>query len=158
MEFVNADDIAKGLSSFNPETVAMAAGRNLLERIEHLADSRRSFALETTLSRQGYPRHITRLRNLGYRTSLLFLWLPNADLAVARVAQRVSLGGHNIPEDVIRRRYTSGLKNFPGPFRQAVDFWKIYNAAAPSATLIAQGTTSAEFANDEALWHTIGGS
>ena len=112
LEFVNADDIAKGLSAFHPEKVAIPAGRILLRRFRELAEANESFAIETTLSGRGYARHIEALKKKGYRFELIFLWLPSVDLAVARVAQRVVLGGHNIPEDVIRRRYQAGLKNF----------------------------------------------
>ena len=122
LEFVNADDIAKGLSAFHPEKVAIAAGRILLQRFQELAEANESFAIETTLSGRGYARHITDLKRRGYRFELIFLWLPSVELAVARVAQRVALGGHDIPEDVIRRRYQAGLRNFFNLYRKSLKF------------------------------------
>lgn len=111
-EFVNADVIAQGLSGFNVDTVALEAGRIMLQRLRHLATQQVNFAFETTLASRTYARWLTQLRDDGYRVHLSFLWLPSEEMAVARVASRVERGGHDIPEDVIRRRYHAGLKNF----------------------------------------------
>ncbi len=154
LEFVNADDIAKGLSAFNPEKVAVAAGRILLERFQELSDAGESFAIETTLSGRGYARHVEDLKGRGYRFELIFLWLPSVELAVARVAQRVALGGHNIPEDVIRRRYRSGLKNFFELYRPMADLWRFCDSSQPHPRLIAHGDSTQEFAIDQQIWHT----
>src|SRR3954452_1144166 len=97
-EFVNADLIAAGLSPFNPESLAIEAGRLMLDRIKTLARSRVDFGFETTLAGRGLVPLLNRLRGEGYRLNLLFLWLPNPDLAVARVRERVRTGGHSIPE------------------------------------------------------------
>jgi predicted ABC-type ATPase len=126
-EFVNADTIALGLSAYRPEAVAIAAGRVMLERIRFLASERRDFAFETTLSGRGHARWLRHLRSTGYRTHLSFLSLPGPDLAVARVADRVRLGGHDVPEAIVRRRFTAGLENLFDLYLPIVDGWQIYD-------------------------------
>ena len=104
-EFVNADEIAKGLSPFNPESVAIDAGRLMLQRMDDLLIAGEDFAFETTLATRSYVKFIDQAHAMGYFVSLLFFWLPTPELAIVRVATRVSKGGHDIPEEVIRRRY-----------------------------------------------------
>ncbi|MBD3562297.1 AAA family ATPase, partial [Planktothrix sp. FACHB-1355] len=104
-EFVNADAIAQGLSAFAPEAVAFQAGRIMLERLQQLANQRANFAFETTLASRTFAPWIANLRQAGYVFYLLFLWLPSPEVAIARVQQRVREGGHNVPEETIRRRY-----------------------------------------------------
>jgi predicted ABC-type ATPase len=111
LEFVNADEIARGLSPFNPEGSAIEAGRLMLERMRALIEARQSFAFETTCAGRGHARSIRLCRASGYRVTLFFLWLPSPEVAVSRVARRVREGGHRIPSDVIRRRYRAGLRN-----------------------------------------------
>jgi len=111
-EFVNADTIAQGLSAYRPESAAVTAGRVMLDRLSFLARERRDFAFETTLAGRGHSRWLQNLRAAGYRAHLIFLALPAADLAVARVAERVRQGGHDVPEAVVRRRFVAGLRNF----------------------------------------------
>lgn len=108
-EFVNADEIAKGLSPFNPEEVAIQAGKLMLQRIDYLLKSRETFAIETTLATKSYKNTIEKAKALGYAVILLFFWLPSPQMAEQRVAMRVKEGGHNIPKDVIYRRYWAGL-------------------------------------------------
>ncbi len=137
--FINADLIAAGLAPFAPETAAIKAGRLMLEEIERCAKRGESFAFETTLSGLGYLRHIAQWQALGYRVSLYFLSLPDAETAVARVASRVRQGGHDIPENVIRRRFDAGLRNFHASYRQAVDDWAWYDNAGDSPALLEWG-------------------
>lgn len=113
-EFVNADPIAAGLSAFAPESVAIAAGRVMLARIEELARRRLSFGFETTLASRSFAPWLQRRVADGYSVHLVFLWLASPELAIARVARRVELGGHAVPEEVVRRRYAAGLRNFFG--------------------------------------------
>ena len=127
LNFINADLIAAGLAPFNPESIALKAGRLMLEEIDECVDAGKSFAFETTLSGLSYVRKIQLWQRLGYQVKLWFLSLPNADAAVARVAQRVMQGGHNIPEDVIRRRFKSGLDNFYYRYKLLVDSWVLYD-------------------------------
>ncbi|GAA4451891.1 zeta toxin family protein [Nibrella saemangeumensis] len=110
-EFVNADEIARGLSPFQPDTVAFEAGRIMLQRIDHLLQQRVDFAFETTLSTRSYVHTIRRASELGYDVTLFYVWLQSVELAKERVAIRVSKGGHNIPQDVIERRYKRSLEN-----------------------------------------------
>jgi len=110
-EFVNADEIAKGLSPFQPEKVAFESGRIMLNRIEELLKENQSFAFETTLSAKSYKNKIRNAKEKGYTVTLLFFWLQNVELAKERVKIRVSEGGHNIEPEVIERRYINGIKN-----------------------------------------------
>ena len=108
-EFVNADMIASGLSAFRPESVAITAGRIMLARMRQLAAARENFAFETTLASRSFAPWLASLKESGYHVHLLFLWLRNAELAASRVAERVRLGGHDVPAYVVRRRYANGL-------------------------------------------------
>ena len=137
--FINADLIAAGLSPFLPETAAFKAGRLMLQEIASCAEHGESFAFETTLSGLVYLRHIRDWRELGYHVSLFFLRLPSADMAIARVAERVRQGGHNIPEFAIRRRFDSGRKNFENRYRDAVDAWALYDNSGNEPVLIEWG-------------------
>jgi predicted ABC-type ATPase len=136
--FVNADLIAAGLSPFAPEIAALRAGRLMLEEIKSHVRAGRNFAFETTLSSLTYLRLITAWQRHAYRVKLIFLSLENADLAVARVAARVAQGGHDVPEDVIRRRYVAGLRNFEQRYKRIVDAWAHYDNSGQSPVLIAE--------------------
>ncbi len=126
-EFVNADEIAKGLSPFCPESVAFQAGKLMLERIETLMGEGVSFAIETTLATRSYKNLVFRAKEKGYVVSLLFFWLESPEMACERVAKRVAEGGHNIPIETIYRRYYLGLENFFKIFMPIVDFWALYD-------------------------------
>lgn len=121
--FVNADTIAAGLSAFSPETVAIAAGRLMLDRVRELARDRRDFAFETTLASKSFAPWLKHLRADGYTFHLVYLWLPTVELAIARVAERVRRGGHAVPESVVRRRYDRSLANFFGLYSTFADSW-----------------------------------
>lgn len=127
MEYVNADSIAHGLSAFSPESVAFEAGRIMLKRIRSLAEQNLSFAFETTLASRSYARLIKELRARGYEFHLFYLWLGSADLAVQRVRERVRRGGHDVPEEVIRRRYVKGAQNFFAVYSGLADTWGMYD-------------------------------
>jgi len=156
-EFVNADFIAQGISVFDPGEAAMEAGRVMLKRLHQLADERKDFAFETTLASRSFAPWIAKLKSAGYRFRLHFLWLPSPDLSVARVAGRVALGGHYVPDDVIRRRYATGLENFCRVYAPLADGWRMYNnKGIKGPQLIAAGSASraTEVANGEA-WELI---
>ena len=124
-EFVNADTIAQGLSAFDQSRVAFEAGRIMLTRLKELAKAEANFAFETTLATRSYAPWLRSLQAAGYQVHLLFLWLPSADMAVARVAERVRAGGHDVPEPTIRRRYTAGLANLRFLYLSLADSWKL---------------------------------
>jgi predicted ABC-type ATPase len=126
--FINADLIAAGLSPFAPETAALKAGRLMLAEIADCVRKEESFAFETTLSGQAYLKKIAVWQQLGYQVKLWFLSLPTEDIAVSRVAQRVRQGGHNIPENVIRRRFQAGLENFHKRYSNVVNSWAFYDS------------------------------
>jgi predicted ABC-type ATPase len=131
-EFVNADEIAKGLSPFQPETVAFEAGRIMLERLDSLLLADENFAFETTLASRTFVSFIKKAKALDYEVTLLFFWLSSKELAVNRVKTRVEEGGHNIPKDVIERRYDRGLINFFELYLPLVNHWMfIDNSGTP---------------------------
>lgn len=139
-EFVNADVIARGLSGFEPERAGLAAGRIMLSRLRELARRRVSFAFETTLASRSFAPWIAGLIRGGYQFHLVFLWLPHPDLAVARVAARVRDGGHDVPEETIRRRHEAGLRNFFELYQPMACTWKLCdNSEASQVRLIAAG-------------------
>jgi predicted ABC-type ATPase len=137
-QFLNADLIAAGLSPFAPETQNLRAGRLLLERIKELSLATDDFGFETTLSGRTHVRLLTDLKQVGYRVVLFFLWLPSADLAVSRVANRVQQGGHAVPEADVRRRFASGLKYLFKLYRPRLDAWWLYDASRLPPVLIAR--------------------
>lgn len=126
-EFVNADEIAKGLSPFHPEEMAIEAGKLMLRRIEVLLSQSKTFAIETTLATRSYKSLVERAKSLGYTVTLLFFWLPSPEMAEMRVASRVASGGHDIPKDVIYRRYWLGLQNLFNIYAPIVDYWSLYD-------------------------------
>lgn len=160
-QFVNADDIARGLAGFAPETAAFEAGRIMLRWMAELARRRReTFAFETTLAGRGYARFVAAQVAAGYSFHLIFLWLDRHDLALQRVADRVRRGGHSIPDAVVRRRYDRGLRNLRELYLPLAETWKIYdNSAAgpPRPVAVGRGLEAVEvFATDS--WQRIAGS
>jgi predicted ABC-type ATPase len=140
-EFVNADVIAKGLSGFAPETAALQAGRIMLERLQELAEARASFSFETTLASRSFAPWIKTLCATGYSFHLFFFWLPSPEMAIARVAQRVRLGGHFVDDDTVRRRYDRGLRNFFQLYRPIASTWSLYdNSQTLPQRLVARGS------------------
>ena len=138
-EFVNADEIARGLSPFNPEGMAIEAGRLMLKRIEELLCRNETFSIETTLATRSYLNLVQRAQAKGYTVRLLFFWLNSPELALQRVAERVSKGGHNIPEPIVRRRYVAGINNLFQLFMNEVDYWTIYDNSEYPAVQVASG-------------------
>ena len=139
-EFVNADEIARGLSPFNPESVTIEAGRLMLQRIEDLLYKNETFSIETTLATKSYINLIRKAQAKGYTVRLLFFWLNSPELALQRIEERVARGGHNIPESVVRRRYVTGISNLFHLFMNEVDFWEIYDNSVFPAIQVATGS------------------
>ena len=137
-EYVNADVIAQGLSAFAPEQAALRAGRVMLGRLRELAVARRTFAFETTLASRSFAPWLARQKRSGYLVKLVFLYLASPVLARERVATRVQSGGHDIPEEVVERRYTAGLQTFFTLYEPLADGWSFYDSSTDAPELIAE--------------------
>jgi len=135
--FVNADLIAQGLSPFSPETAAVRAGRLMLEEIELFMKYRADFGFETTLAGRGHLNLLRQLKELGYGVHIFYLWVPSVDLALLRIQERVSRGGHDVHEAVVRRRFVRSLRNFFGHYRLLADSWVLYDNTGATPQLIA---------------------
>jgi predicted ABC-type ATPase len=158
-EFVNADTLAQGLSAFRPEDVALDAGRIMLRRLGELEAQRKSFAFEATLASQALAGRLARLKGCGYAVHIVFLWLPTAELAIARVAERVRAGGHDVPTDSVRRRFSRGIRNFFTLYRPIADTWRLYDGSSiRGPRLIASGgvRTQTQVRNQE-TWRLASG-
>jgi predicted ABC-type ATPase len=154
-EFVNADEIAKGLSPFQPEKVAFESGRIMLERIDVLLSSDESFAFETALSTKTYKQRLLKAKDLGFTIKLLFFWLPSIEMAINRVAIRVSEGGHNIPNDIVARRYKRGIVNLFKIYLPLCDSFLILDNEE-EALVIAKGTINQKIEiMNEVKWNLI---
>lgn len=138
-EFVNADEIARGLSPFNPEAVAIEAGRLMLKRIDELLLRNESFSIETTLSTRSYFRLVEKAHAQGYDVTLLYFWLKSPQQAIERVAERVAKGGHDIPRDIVIRRYWEGLDNLFQLYMPIVDTWILVNNSETPRSIVASG-------------------
>jgi len=156
LTFVNADVIAQGLSGFAPESAALEAGRIMQARLDELAKARASFAFETTLSGRTLATWLSSLRDSGYNVMLFYCWLRSADLSVARVAQRVRMGGHHVPETTIRRRYQRSVENFFTLYQPIANRWLVYdNSENGGHRLIAESVAGKVIVLDDAAWTTI---
>lgn len=141
---MNADEIAKGLSPFQPEKVAIEAGRIMLNRIDELFKNQENFAFETTLSTKTFKEKIKFAKENNYNITLIFFWLRNPELAKERVKTRVNEGGHNIPPDVIERRYIKGIKNLFEIYIEIVDQVLIFDNSEGKPILIAEKNSGEE--------------
>jgi len=157
VEYVNADVIAQGLAGFAPDRAALAAGRVMLARLKELAAAGRSFAFETTLASRSFAPWLAELVRTGYRFHLFYIWLANDDLAIRRVADRVRMGGHDVPEDTIRRRYRAGLHNFFAMYQPMAQTWRMYdNTSVSGIRLLAAGEgDTVTHLLDPQLWKNI---
>ena len=154
-EFVNADEIAKGISPFNPEKVAFKAGRIMLERIKELLDNKESFAFETTLSTKSYVGFIKEAKQQNYEIILLFLALDSQELALKRVKTRVEEGGHNIPEEVIKKRFEKGLYNLFNLYIPIVDKWLLIDNSGENFEFISEGTNTETTVKNKMRWDLL---
>lgn len=136
--FVNADLIAQGLSPFSPRSVAIKAGRLVLEQIHNLTDKNLDFAFETTLSGKAYISFLKKLKEKRYSINIFFLWIPNAELALMRIKDRVAAGGHDVASVDVRRRFHRGMHNFLKYYRPLADTWLLFNNADVTPRLIAR--------------------
>jgi len=153
LEYVNADAIAQGLSAFQPEEVAFKAGRVMLGRLRELATKGENFAFETTLATRSYAPWLRELCQQGYRLHISFVWLRSPEMAIQRVRDRVVTGGHDIPEETIRRRYVKGVRNFFALYRPLASSWIVYDNSSLSQPLkLATGEQTVENIIEPALW------
>lgn len=154
-EFVNADEIARGISPFNSEKVSIQAGRLMLNRIKELINKGETFAFETTLSSKYFVEFIKNVKEKNYEVVLLFLMLNTVKLAIQRVETRVKEGGHNIPTDVIKRRYVNGLKNFFNRYIDIVDKWFLVDNSGETFQFVAEGTKDGSIIKNENIWSEL---
>ena len=149
-EFVNCDEIAKGLSPLNPDGAKVAAGRLMLSRIKKLIADKEDFAIETTLAAKSYHSLIIKAREQGYKASLIYFWLQSPDLAIKRVAERVAHGGHHVDDSIIRRRYRAGIKNLFHLYCPVVDYFLFIDNSVMPSEIIAEGNIkSNKFYNEK---------
>lgn len=153
--FVNPDLIAHGLSPFNPDAAMIHAGRLVLEQIQTFAKAKLDFAFETTLSGRTYLPIIKQLRAEGYRIHLFYLWLPDVELALSRIRDRVKLGGHNVQERDVRRRFRRTFDNLRVRYMSVVDHLQFFDNAASIPYLIYEEIDGLKFLYDEALFKSI---
>ena len=138
-EFVNSDEFAKSFSPFDPEAASISAGRYMLLKIRYMLQHKRDFCIETTLATRSLMRSLEEAKEFGYKITLLYFWISSPELAVKRVRDRVEAGGHNIPENVIRRRYDMGLKYFFNDYMPVCDRWILINNSQTPFKVIAEG-------------------
>ncbi len=139
LEFLNADEIARGLSPLNPEKAAIDAGSMIIKKMDKLLQNKTDFAIETTLATKMFTKTIIKARELGYKITLIFFWLDSVELALERVKIRVTEGGHNVPSTTIIRRYYSGIKNLFTLYIPICDYWMIFDNSKTQAEFIAEG-------------------
>lgn len=155
-EFVNADNIAAGISPFNPEAVAVEAGRIMLQRVAELLADGQDFALETTLATRSYVGLVKDAQKRGYKVTLLYFWLSSPQMARERVAERVENGGHHIPDEVVERRYYKGISNLFKLFIPICDVWMVIDNSIREMAIIARGEQKvAQEVNNTDIWGII---
>jgi predicted ABC-type ATPase len=153
--FVNADLMARAMAPFSPETAAVRAGRMMLSEIRSFAKKRVSFSFETTLSGRGYIALLRQLKGEGYEVHIFFLWVNTVDLAISRVQERVSRGGHDVPEAVVRRRFDRSMRNFLAHYRPLADSWILFDNSAEKPVVIASGEDNDVCIIDESLYSVL---
>jgi predicted ABC-type ATPase len=139
------------------KAASIHAGRVMLERLKQLADEKKDFAFETTLASKTFAHWLQGLKAEGYAFHLFYLWLPSPDFAIARVAERVRMGGHNVPDDTVRRRYHAGLKNFFQMYRSIADSWYLFDnsTASPPMLIASKDKVSGQTVENSVMWLKI---
>ena len=154
-EFVNSDEFAKSLSPFDPSSASVSASRYMIMRIQYLLDQNADFSIETTLATRSLVSIIHRARARGYKITLIYLWIQNPEMAIQRVRDRVANGGHNIPEDVLRRRYKMGIHYLFDTYMQLCDNWIIGDNSHPPFTVVAEGNRERTLIKDDVTFKKI---
>lgn len=154
-EFVNADEFAKSLSPFNPSAASITASRYMLMKINYLLGRYEDFSIETTLATRSLVKIIEEAQSVGYEVTLLYFWLNSPELAIKRVRDRVAAGGHNIPDNVVRRRYVMGLQYFFETYRPICDNWILADNSKSPFTVVAEGSKQYSYIKDNEKYHLI---
>ena len=154
-EFVNSDEFAKSLSPFDPSEASVGASRYMLLRIKYLLSKKADFSVETTLATRTLKKIIEEARALEYEVTLLYFWLNSPELAIQRVRARVEAGGHNIPEDVVRRRYITGLQYLFDTYIPLCDRWILADNSQNPFIVVAEGTQGKISIKDEERYGLI---
>lgn len=154
-EFVNSDEFAKSLSPFDPSAASVQASRFMLQKIHYLLDLSADFCIETTLATRSLTGIIAQAKDLGYSVTLIYFWINSPELAIARVKDRVKTGGHNIPKEVIRRRYMMGLKYFFDTYSPICDRWVLADNSKSPFTVVAEGQGQLMYIKDFDKYHLI---
>ena len=154
-EFVNSDEFAKSLSPFEPSSASVSASRYMIMRIQYLLDQNADFSIETTLATRSLVSIIQKAKARGYKITLIYLWLRSPELAIQRVRDRVANGGHNIPEDVLRRRYKVGINYLFDTYMQLCDNWIIGDNTHPPFTVVAEGNRERTLIKDDVTFKKI---
>lgn len=154
-EFVNSDEFAKSLSPFNPSEASVAASRYMLMKVQYLLSRKADFIIETTLATRSLMNIIKQARELDYEITLLYFWLNSVNLAIERVRKRVESGGHNIPNEVIRRRYVMGLKYFFEIYKPVVDRWVLADNSKSPFVVVAEGNKENSYIKDKEKYESI---
>ena len=154
-QFVNSDEFAKSLSPFNPAEASVVASRYMLMRINYLLDRKEDFSIETTLATRSLVGIINTAKESGYTVTILYFWLSSPELAIQRVRNRVLAGGHNIPENVVRRRYGMGLRYFFETYMPMCDRWILADNSSSPFKVVAEGNNLGTFIKDEEKYKTI---
>ncbi len=158
-EFVNSDEFAKSLSPFDPSAASITASRYMLMKINYLLGRYEDFSIETTLATRSLVKIISEAHSVGYEVTILYFWLNSPELAIQRVRDRVAAGGHNIPDAVVRRRYTMGLQYFFDTYRPICDRWILADNSKSNFTVVAEGSKQYSYIRDNdkynLIWNTI---
>ena len=144
VNFVNADSIAGGLSAYDPESVAIEAGRIMLRRIHELADAKEDFAFEAILASKYFIQFVQDVKRSGYSVTLIYVWLKSVSLALRRIRHRVAHGGHDVPKDVVRRRYERGMVNLRSSYLPLAEVWYVFDNSAAEPVLVAERQVDSE--------------
>jgi predicted ABC-type ATPase len=140
--FLNADEIARGLSPLDPEKLAVRAGKLLLREIQSCMESRHPFGLESTLSGTTYTKLLKQAKSTGYQIEIHYLWIPSPSLAIRRIAQRVKMGGHSVPDADVKRRFSRSLTHFLEIYAPLADGWTFRNNSVQPASLLFDSANS----------------
>lgn len=154
-EFVNSDEFAKSLSPFDPSVASVSASRYMALKIKYLLERNSDFAIETTLATRSLLGIIKEAKAKGYSVTLLYFWLSSPEMALERVRDRVKTGGHNIPDDVVRRRYYMGIKYFFETYSPICDRWVLADNSKPPFTVIAEGNSKLIYIKDDEKYRKI---